>query len=178
MHLDAIHKVLKFPMNIIRPSNAYAPGQLLYRIIPKAVVCGLTGQKLPLQGGGKARKSYIHARDLADAIGLVIEKGPMGKTYNVGPKDPISIRELVTNVATAMGLTLEQICNEAPDRLGQDSQYWLDSTAIAWSVCCSAGSARSSAALSSCPLPARPAPSPEMMICRRCCCGRRVMSAN
>ena len=44
LHLIAIHQVLKFPMNIIRPSNAYCPGQLLHRVIPKAVVCGLTGQ--------------------------------------------------------------------------------------------------------------------------------------
>jgi len=65
MHLIAIHKVLKFPMNIIRPSNAYCPGQLLPPRDPKAVICGLTGKRLPLQGGGRAEKSYIHARDLA-----------------------------------------------------------------------------------------------------------------
>ena len=134
MHLVAIHNVLKFPMNIIRPSNAYAPGQLLYRVIPKAVVFGLTGRRLPLQGGGRARKSYIHARDLARAIGLVIERAPFGKTYNVGPENPISIRDLVTRVAAGMGLTLDQLCDEAPDRLGQDSQYWLDSAAIARDV--------------------------------------------
>jgi len=131
LHLMAIYNTLKFPMNIIRPSNAYAPGQLLYRIMPKAVICGLTGHKLPLEGGGKARKSYVHARDIAEAIGRVIDKAPFGKTYNVGPVgDPISIRELVTKIAAAMGLTLEQICEEAPDRLAQDSQYWLDSSAI------------------------------------------------
>src|SRR5437899_1100814 len=62
MHLISIHRVLKFPMNIIRPSNAYCPGQLLHRVIPRAVICGLTGKKLPLQGGGRAEKSYIHAR--------------------------------------------------------------------------------------------------------------------
>ena len=48
MYLLSVSKVLKFPMNIIRPSNAYCPGQLLHRVIPRAVVCGLTGQKLPL----------------------------------------------------------------------------------------------------------------------------------
>src|SRR5436309_956747 len=90
MHLIAAHKFLKFPMNIVRPSNAYCPGQLLHRVIPKAVVCGLTGRRLPLQGGGRARKSYIHARDLARAIHLVPEKAPLGKVYNAGPPAPIS----------------------------------------------------------------------------------------
>ena len=131
MHLDSLFNVLKFPMNIVRPSNAYAPGQLLYRIIPKTVVFGLTGRKLPLQGGGKARKSYLHARDLAHALHLVIEKAPLGTTYNVGPPEPTSIRDLVIKTAQAMDKTLEDVAEEAPDRLGQDSQYWLDSSAIA-----------------------------------------------
>ena len=68
MHLMSIHRFLKFPMNIIRPSNAYGPGQQLHRVIPKTVICGLTGRKLPLHGGGHAEKSYIHNRDLARAI--------------------------------------------------------------------------------------------------------------
>jgi dTDP-glucose 4,6-dehydratase len=131
MHLDSLFNVLKFPMNIVRPSNAYAPGQLLYRIIPKTVVFGLTGRKLPLQGGGKARKSYLHARDLAHALHLVTEKAPLGTTYNVGPPEPTSIRDLVIKTAQAMDKTLEDVAEEAPDRLGQDSQYWLDSSAIA-----------------------------------------------
>ena len=41
MYLISVHKVLGFPMNIIRPSNAYCTGQLLHRVIPKAVISGL-----------------------------------------------------------------------------------------------------------------------------------------
>jgi dTDP-glucose 4,6-dehydratase len=130
MHLLSISKVLKFPMNIIRPSNAYAPGQLLHRVIPKAVVFGLTGQKLPLHGGGRARKSYIHARDLGRAIHLVSEKAPLGTVYNAGPPEPISIRDLVAKVAEGLNMPFEQLCEVTEDRLGQDSQYWLDSSAI------------------------------------------------
>ena len=130
LYLLSVANVLKFPMNIIRPSNAYAPGQQLHRVVPRAVLCGLTGQKLPLQGGGRAQKSYIHARDLARAIHLVSEKAPLGKVYNVGPAAPISIRELVETAADALGIPFEQLCEITPDRLGQDSRYWLDSSAI------------------------------------------------
>src|SRR5437016_11034001 len=130
MHLLSIHKFLKFPMNIIRPSNAYCPGQLLHRVVPKAILCGLTGQKLPLQGGGKAEKSYIHARDLGRAIHLVAEKAPLGTIYNAGPAQPTSIRRVVELCADALGMPFEQLCEMAPDRLGQDSRYWLDSSAI------------------------------------------------
>jgi len=130
MYLVSVHRFLKFPMNIIRPSNAYCPGQLLHRVIPKAVICGLTNRKLPLQGGGRAEKSYIHARDLARAIHLVSEKAPLGTIYNAGPKDPTSIRRVVELTAQALGIPFEQLCEVTEDRLGQDSRYWLDSSAI------------------------------------------------
>ncbi|KAF0181180.1 MAG: dTDP-glucose 4 6-dehydratase [Limisphaerales bacterium] len=130
LYLMSVANVLKFRMNIIRPSNAYCPGQLLHRVIPRAVLCGLTGQKLPLQGGGRAEKSYIHARDLARAILLVSEKAPLGKVYNAGPPLPISIRNLVAKVAEGFPMPFEQLCEVVPDRLGQDSRYWLDSSAI------------------------------------------------
>ena len=130
MYLISVAKVLKFPMNIIRPSNAYCPGQLLHRVIPKTLVCGLLGRKLPLHGGGRAEKSYIHARDLARAIHLVAEKAPLGTVYNAGPKDPTSIRRVVELCAEALGIPFDQLCEMTGDRLGQDSRYWLDSSAI------------------------------------------------
>ncbi len=129
-YLEAISNVLKFPMNIIRPSNAYCPGQLLHRIIPRAIISGLKGQKVPLHGGGKAEKSYLHARDLARAIYLVAKKAPLGKIYNVGPDKPISIRSLVETVADVMNIPFDQLCTVTEERQGQDSRYWLDSSAI------------------------------------------------
>ena len=136
MYLESVHKFLKFPMNVIRPSNAYCPGQLLHRVIPKAVWCGLTGNKLPLHGGGRAEKSYIHARDLGRAIHLVAEQAPLGVIYNAGPAQPTSIREVVERTARALGMPFEDLCEVTGDRLGQDSRYWLDSSrlkkAVGW----------------------------------------------
>jgi dTDP-glucose 4,6-dehydratase len=130
MYLMSVHKFLKFPMNIIRPSNAYCPGQLLHRVIPRAVWCGLKGVKLPLHGGGRAEKSYIHARDLGRAIRLVAEGAPLGTTYNAGPLNPTAIREVVERTANALDMPFEQLCEVTGDRLGQDGRYWLDNSAI------------------------------------------------
>ena len=130
MHLDTLWAVRKFPMNIIRPSNAYGPGQLLYRILPRAVYCALTGQKLPLQGGGMVKKSYMHAQDLAHAIWLMTEKAPFGRLYNVGPEQPSAIRHLVELVAEETGVPFERLVDITPGRVGEDAQYWLDSTRI------------------------------------------------
>lgn len=136
LHLMAIAKVQGFPMNIIRPSNCYVPGQQLHRVIPKALLCGVTGRKLPLQGGGKAEKSYLHGTDLARAIQIVMEDAPLGEVYNCGPDQPTSIKEVVQRCADALHMPFEELCEMAPDRQGQDSRYWLDSSkmkALGWS---------------------------------------------
>ena len=130
MYLQSVNQFLDFPMTVIRPCNCYCPGQLLHRVIPKAIWAGLTGNKLPLHGGGKAEKSYMHARDLGRAIHLVAERGPKGEIFNAGPKKPTSIREVVERCAKALDIPFEQLCEVTEDRLGQDSRYWLDSTAI------------------------------------------------
>ncbi len=130
MYLDSVFRFKQFPMNIVRPSNAYCPGQLLHRVIPKAVWCGLTGNILPLQGGGRAEKSYVHARDLGRAIFLISESAPLGETYNAGPAEPTSIREVVERTAKVLEVPFDELCAVTEDRLGQDSRYWLDSGKI------------------------------------------------
>ncbi len=130
MHLLSLANVLKFPMNILRPSNAYGPGQQLHRVVPRAVVSGLSGRRLPLHGGGRARKSYIHARDLARAVYLTATKAPLGAVYNVGPKHSVAIRDLVALVAQSLELGFEDLCALSDERLGEDAQYLIDSGAI------------------------------------------------
>ena len=129
-HLRAIARFQGFPGLIVMPSNGYCEGQTLNRIIPKTIIACLTGQKIKLQGGGTARKSYLHADDISKAIILCMEKGKLGETYNCGPQDPISIRSLVGIIAASMGKRIEEVADIAPERVGQDSQYWLDSTKI------------------------------------------------
>ena len=137
MHLQAICNVRKFPMNIVWPSNAYGPGQQLYRIIPKTILCCLLDKKLPLQGGGKAVKSFIHAQDLAHAIYLVMHKADIGINYTIGPDAGISIRDLVAKTIELLDRNFDDVVQMAPDRLGQDSQYLINSnkirTELGWS---------------------------------------------
>lgn len=130
LYLLAMAKHRQFPTTILRPCNAYCPGQALHRVIPKAIVAGLTGRAIDLHGGGRAEKSYIHARDLAKAICLVAERKPMGTVYNVGSRNPIRVRDVVELCAQALGLRLEELARETVERIGQDSRYWLDSSLI------------------------------------------------
>lgn len=128
--LESFWRTEKFPMNIVRPSNCYVEGQQLHRIIPKAILCALKGEKLPLHGGGRAVKSYLHARDLSRAVMRVIADAPFGTTYNVGPDHPIAIREVVALIAGQCGIPFDRLVEDVSERVGQDAKYHLDSSAI------------------------------------------------
>ena len=135
LHLQTMHAVGGFPANVVRPSNCVARGQQLHRIVPKAIICALTGRRLPLHGGGTAEKSYLHATDLSRGVMAVIERGEKGLIYNCGPTDSIRIMYVVEMVAEACGVDSDTFVKVTADRAGQDSRYWLDSSrlrAIGW----------------------------------------------
>ena len=130
MHLKTYFDSIAFPMNVIRPSNAYGPGQQLYRLMPRAAFCALTGQTFPLEGGGVAEKSFIHATDLAAAVHHIMTEGRLGETYNAGTEAAVSIRHIVEMTAAAAGVDFDSFVTLAPGRATEDSRYWLDSTKI------------------------------------------------
>src|SRR5215475_4990381 len=119
-----------FPAVILRPSNCYGEGQQLHRIIPKAFLYGLTGRKLPLHGGGKAEKSFMHTHDLARAIHLLAQADAApGSIFNVGPKEATSIYYVCCLIAGVLGMNdVFALCEVSEDRAHQDSRYWLDSS--------------------------------------------------
>ena len=135
-HILSISRACGFPGLVLRSSNSYCRGQQLHRIIPKTFIHGRKGKRIPLHGGGRARKSYLHADDLSRAVILLAEKGKIGEVYNCGPIDPISIRDLLVSCADTLGMGFEELVDEAPDRTGQDGCYWLNSQklrSLGWS---------------------------------------------
>lgn len=131
IHLEAMHRVHGFPAVIVRPSNAYCEGQQLHRIVPRAVIAAVyLESRLALQGGGRAQKSYLHSGDVATAIALLLTAGRDGEIYNVGPEEPVAIREIVEVVAEHAGVAMASFVDEVPARLGEDGTYWLDATRI------------------------------------------------
>ena len=118
-------KTLDQPFNIVRPSNCYGEGQYTYRIIPKAILYMLKGKPFPLQGGGIAEKSFMHAQDLANAVETICFYGRQGETYNVGSDLPISMRGLVEEVRRQLGFGEIEV---AEGRAKEDSKYWIDSS--------------------------------------------------
>ena len=129
-HLVAMHHIKGLPMNIIRPSNCIVEGQQLHRIVPKSLISALTRRKIPLHGGGVARKSYLHATDLSRAVMTVIKSGGMGEIYNVGPDKPTAIADLVRMCLIASGGSWDELVEVSPERTGQDSCYSISSEKV------------------------------------------------
>lgn len=138
-HLGIMHRVHGFPCNVVRPSNCICEGMQLHRVAVRAAVSTVYGHsgaaRMQLQGGGAARKSFMDSEDLGLGLLTVLESGSIGATYNCGPIDPVSIKSLVELVAKATGRQIEDFADIVPARVGEDAQYFLDSSklrALGW----------------------------------------------
>jgi dTDP-glucose 4,6-dehydratase len=127
LHLLSCYKHNNFPVNIIRPSNCYGRYQLMYRIIPKAIYLALIGEKFPLEGGGIAKKSFMHAYDLADAIIKILKSSHLGEIYNAGVDVPVSMKNIIEIICQSMNLDFNNFVKLTPPRKTEDDQYWIDS---------------------------------------------------
>jgi len=126
LHLKVMWERLKFPMNIVRPSNCIAEGQQLHRVVPRALLAAIKGERLQLHGGGVSKKSYLHGDDLSQAIENVFS-APLGEIYNCAPDEPTAIKDLVALCADVAGIPFDRLVEMAPERLGQDECYYMSS---------------------------------------------------
>jgi dTDP-glucose 4,6-dehydratase len=129
-HLKALYENFGFPVIFTRAANVFGEHQRLYRIVPRVILSALTGRKLPLQGGGKSIRSFIHIEDVSDALTKIIEEGKPGESYHISTNELVTIYELVALVAEKLNVNLEDLIEMVPDRPGKDFAYQLDSQKI------------------------------------------------
>lgn len=129
-HLKGLFESFNFPVIFTRAANVYGPGQQLYRIIPKAILFGILGNKIPLQGGGSSIRSFIHIDDVSKALSLILDKGTVGDSYHISTNNLITIKDLLKIIARKLSIEFEDLINEAPDRAGKDFAYKLLSNKI------------------------------------------------
>lgn len=124
-------KTFNFPVTFTRATNVYGAHQQLYRIIPRSILYIKMGKKIPLQGGGKAIKSYIHIRDVCDATLRIARKGTNGETYHISPDGSgVSIYNLIQNICQKLEKNFDDSVQIIEDRKGQDAAYTIDSSKI------------------------------------------------
>lgn len=127
LHVMSCYHHNGFPANVIRPSNCYGPTQLMYRIIPKAILYSLNDLKFPLEGGGIAKKSFMHAGDLANCIYKILHSKFIGQIFNAGVDKPTTMKEIVEIIARNTGKNFNEIVKITAPRKSEDKQYWVNS---------------------------------------------------
>ena len=120
-------------------SNNYGPYQFPEKLIPLVIHNALKGKPLPVYGDGKQIRDWLYVEDHCAAIRVVLERGRLGETYNIGgnnEKTNISVVQTICRILDQLRPRadqksyLEQI-TFVKDRPGHDRRYAINASKIA-----------------------------------------------
>lgn len=117
------------PITISNCANNYGPYQFPEKVIPLFVTNALAGLPLPVYRQSANRREWLHVDDHCRAIELVLERGRVGETYNVGSGDERSVEQLADMVLEVVG-ALRSLKTYVDDRPGHDRRYLLNHSKI------------------------------------------------
>jgi len=83
------------PVVITNCSNNYGPYQFPEKLIPLMIMNALAGEQLPIYGDGGNVRDWLFVEDHCAAIGLVLQHGRLGETYNIGGGQEMANLDLV-----------------------------------------------------------------------------------
>jgi dTDP-glucose 4,6-dehydratase len=133
----AWHETYGLPVVLTNCSNNYGPFHFPEKLVPVIILNALAGKALPIYGDGANIRDWLYVEDHADALLLVVEKGVLGRSYNIGGENECTNLELVKNLCAILdkkrpksnGSYSDQITFVA-DRPGHDARYAIDPTRI------------------------------------------------
>lgn len=130
LNLLAYNKFFNFPVVFTRAANIFGPGQQLYRIVPKAIICAISDKILHLHGGGKSVRSFIYMDDVCVALEKILfDPKNVGQTFHISTNRFISIEFLVKNIFKLLNANINNI-KVVSDRKGKDHGYLLNSNKL------------------------------------------------
>ena len=147
--VGAYHHTYGMEVSISNCSNNYGPYQFPEKLIPLVLINILHGKSLPIYGDGKNIRDWLYVDDHARGIDLIIKKGRVGETYNIGGHNEwqnIDIVHLICDMmdehlADNPGLKAKypespvskeekarSLITYVKDRPGHDQRYAIDAT--------------------------------------------------
>ncbi|WP_310415719.1 dTDP-glucose 4,6-dehydratase [Chamaesiphon sp. OTE_8_metabat_110] len=126
------------PTLITNCSNNYGPYQFPEKLIPLTILNALAGKPLPIYGDGQNVRDWLYVEDHCLAIALVLNKGTIGETYNVGGNAERDNLWLVKQLCAILDELLptspncphHQLIEFVKDRPGHDRRYAIDFTKL------------------------------------------------
>jgi dTDP-glucose 4,6-dehydratase len=117
-------------------SNNYGPFHFPEKLVPVVILNALAGRPIPVYGAGQNVRDWLYVEDHADALLLVLQKGALGRSYNIGGENERRNIDLVRTICAVLDvkrpkatLYAEQI-SFVTDRPGHDARYAIDPTRI------------------------------------------------
>jgi len=134
----AWHHTYGLPVLTTNCSNNYGPFQFPEKLIPLVITRALRGEPLPVYGDGKNVRDWLYVTDHCEAIRMVLERGRLGETYNIGGWNEKSNIEIVRTVCGLLDEMQpdsvgprERLITFVTDRPGHDRRYAIDARKIA-----------------------------------------------
>jgi len=133
-------KTYGLPTIVTNCSNNYGSYQFPEKLIPLIILNALQGKLFPVYGEGNQIRDWLYVEDHAEALYLVVTKGQVGETYNIGghnEKTNISVvntlcelfNELLPNRHEGIK-NYKDLITFVKDRPGHDIRYAIDATKI------------------------------------------------
>jgi dTDP-glucose 4,6-dehydratase len=134
----AYHHTYGLPAVTTNCSNNYGPRQFPEKLIPLTIRNALAGKPLPVYGDGRNVRDWLYVEDHCEAVRLVLERGRVGETYNIGggcEKQNIDVVQTICSLLDRFkprkrGAYAELITH-VQDRPGHDRRYAMDCSKIA-----------------------------------------------
>ncbi len=132
----AWHETYGLPVVFTNCSNNYGPFQFPEKLIPVVILNALSGKPIPIYGAGDNIRDWLHVEDHAEALLLVLKKGELGRSYNIGGENEMTNLELVKMLCAILdrlkpGQTpYADLITYVPDRPGHDRRYAIDPTRV------------------------------------------------
>jgi dTDP-glucose 4,6-dehydratase len=110
-------------------SNNYGPYQFPEKFLPICVTNLIDDIQIPIHGDGRNVRDWIHAKDHASAIDLILQRGKKGETYLVGSNNDRDNNYIAEKVVFLYGENPDKI-RHVPNRHSNDRRYAIDATKI------------------------------------------------
>jgi dTDP-glucose 4,6-dehydratase len=134
----AYHHTYGLPTVATNCSNNYGPRQFPEKLIPLTIANALSGKPLPVYGDGRNVRDWLYVEDHCEAVRLVLERGRVGETYNIGggcEKENIDVVKTICNLLDELrprkGGRHAELITFVKDRPGHDRRYAMDASKIA-----------------------------------------------
>lgn len=134
----AWHHTFGLPILMTNCSNNYGPYQFPEKLIPLVIGKAFKGEELPVYGRGENVRDWLYVEDHARALLTVLERGVVGRSYNVGGHNEQRNIDVVEKICALLDESKpdaqigqrRSLIRFVKDRPGHDRRYAIDAGRI------------------------------------------------